>query len=441
MTAEGMPFGESISASPAANDQTPPPGTPALANAGPAEIAAAPFSEADTAESPDPAQIAVNAAPETEVVANPDLAATANPAPEVETAANADPENAKIMDRFPEAPTPSAPYQVQPGDTLEAVAMALAVPLAALIQANHIQDPNLILAGTELIIPVMPAAAATENAGPDGEPQQPPTATMPGNSLPLQDLQATASRPIDAVTLLTQLQASQPHPAATENPYLARLLEEIEAAQTAHQSRPATQSPIPETTVRAASTPTRAASRRVRRSTPRVTTARAAAGKRAPAASGTWNNRRVEASAPIPFGPGAYPELSAEFKGFVWPSPGVLTSGFGWRWGRMHRGVDIAAPSGTPVVAAAPGVVEFAGWNDGGYGNMVDIRHPDGSLTRYAHNSRLLVRAGQTVLQGQLVSEVGSTGYSTGPHLHFEIHQPTGGAVNPIALLPEEPKL
>jgi lysostaphin len=102
----------------------------------------------------------------------------------------------------------------------------------------------------------------------------------------------------------------------------------------------------------------------------------------------------------------------------------------------MHRGIDIAAPVGTPVVAAADGVVATSGWDSGGYGNKVDIRHPDGSLTRYAHNSRLLVRAGQTVRQGQLIAEMGSTGRSTGPHLHFEIRPSGKGAVNPMAFLP-----
>jgi murein DD-endopeptidase MepM/ murein hydrolase activator NlpD len=102
----------------------------------------------------------------------------------------------------------------------------------------------------------------------------------------------------------------------------------------------------------------------------------------------------------------------------------------------MHRGVDIAGPVGTPIYAAAPGVVVSSGWNSGGYGNLVDIRHPDGSMTRYAHNSRLMVQAGQQVRQGQQIAAMGSTGFSTGPHLHFEIHVPSQGTVNPIAMLP-----
>jgi murein DD-endopeptidase MepM/ murein hydrolase activator NlpD len=131
------------------------------------------------------------------------------------------------------------------------------------------------------------------------------------------------------------------------------------------------------------------------------------------------------------------PEAPNRFNGYIWPARGTVTSQFGWRWGRMHNGVDVAGPVGTPVVAAAPGVIEQAGWNSGGFGNLVEIRHADGSMTRYAHNNSLNVSAGQTVTQGQQIAEMGSTGYSTGPHLHFEVHQ-DGGAVNPVAYLPNE---
>jgi murein DD-endopeptidase MepM/ murein hydrolase activator NlpD len=139
---------------------------------------------------------------------------------------------------------------------------------------------------------------------------------------------------------------------------------------------------------------------------------------------------------PLPSAEAYLPDGSQNFSGYIWPARGVLTSGYGWRWGRMHRGIDIGAPTGTPVYAAAAGVVEFSGWNSGGYGNMVEIRHADGSMTRYAHHSRNLVRVGQRVRQGEQIAEIGSTGYSTGPHLHFEVHLPNQGTVNPIAYLP-----
>ena len=124
--------------------------------------------------------------------------------------------------------------------------------------------------------------------------------------------------------------------------------------------------------------------------------------------------------------------------GLIWPAKGVLTSGYGWRWGRMHKGIDIAGPIGTPIMAADSGVVTYAEWNDGGYGYLVEITHADGSETVYAHNSRILVQKGQKVERGEQISEMGSTGFSTGPHLHFEVHPAGQGAVNPMAFLPDD---
>ena len=121
---------------------------------------------------------------------------------------------------------------------------------------------------------------------------------------------------------------------------------------------------------------------------------------------------------------------------FIWPTKGVFTSGYGWRWGRMHKGIDIANNVGTPIFAAKDGVIAFAGWSSG-YGYLVEMAHGDGSSTRYAHNSRLLVKKGQMVPQGTRISLMGSTGRSTGPHLHFEIRRPGGAAVDPRAMLPD----
>ena len=109
---------------------------------------------------------------------------------------------------------------------------------------------------------------------------------------------------------------------------------------------------------------------------------------------------------------------------------GHFTSGFGRRWGRMHKGVDWGCPVGTTVYASSAGTVVSAGYSKG-YGNNVVISHPDGRMTRYAHNSKLLVSAGQWVEQGQSIALSGSTGRSTGPHVHFEIYI-NGVAVNPL---------
>lgn len=131
------------------------------------------------------------------------------------------------------------------------------------------------------------------------------------------------------------------------------------------------------------------------------------------------------------------PPPSSSTLAYTWPAKGTLTSGYGWRWGRMHKGIDVANSTGTPVVASAEGTIQKAGWNNGGYGNLVEIRHPDGSTTRYAHNSKILVQPGQAVHQGETIALMGTTGHSTGPHTHFEIHPSGKGAVNPIAMLPE----
>ena len=114
-----------------------------------------------------------------------------------------------------------------------------------------------------------------------------------------------------------------------------------------------------------------------------------------------------------------------------------VTSRFGMRnhpisgGGRMHSGVDLAAPAGSPVVAAADGVVAYANWL-GSYGLLVTLRHASGFETRFAHLSRILVSPGQQVSRGQTLGLVGSTGRSTGAHLHYEVRQ-NGMAVDPLA--------
>lgn len=121
------------------------------------------------------------------------------------------------------------------------------------------------------------------------------------------------------------------------------------------------------------------------------------------------------------------------------PSPGIVSSSFGLRTDPLdgtkefHKGVDIAAPEGTPVKAAAPGKVISSGWING-YGNMVEVDHGGGLVTRYAHNSRNLVSVGEEIQAGQPIALVGSTGRSTGPHVHFEVRR-LGKPVDPAELV------
>ena len=106
------------------------------------------------------------------------------------------------------------------------------------------------------------------------------------------------------------------------------------------------------------------------------------------------------------------------------------TSGFGPRWGRMHEGHDMAGPTGTPIYSTADGVVTHAGWS-GGYGRLIKIRHEFGIETRYAHLAQIRVKVGQRVSRGDRIGDMGSSGRSTGTHLHYEIRL-SGKAVNPM---------
>lgn len=159
-------------------------------------------------------------------------------------------------------------------------------------------------------------------------------------------------------------------------------------------------------------------------------------------ANGLGGAGAIRAGRPV-FVPGARTALSlgggSGGDGFAWPATGRLSSRYGVRkhpiLGRFifHRGLDIAAATGTPIRAARGGVVAFVGWK-GGYGQTVDLRHADGTVTRYAHMSRILIRGGARVSKGQAIGRVGETGSTTGPHLHFEVRR-RGRTVNPLPLL------
>lgn len=121
---------------------------------------------------------------------------------------------------------------------------------------------------------------------------------------------------------------------------------------------------------------------------------------------------------------------------FVWPlDTGTLTSGYGRRGRRLHKGIDLAAAVGTPIKAVADGKVIYSDNKQRGYGNLVILEHADDFVTVYAHNRRNLVDEGETVRQGAVIAELGNTGRSTGPHLHFEIRLDSK-AVDPLIYLP-----
>jgi murein DD-endopeptidase MepM/ murein hydrolase activator NlpD len=144
---------------------------------------------------------------------------------------------------------------------------------------------------------------------------------------------------------------------------------------------------------------------------------------------------RIQAAqASSPAAPSAAPsDGTPSSHGLVWPAAGPVTSPFGYRWGRLHEGIDIGAGYGATIVAAAAGRVIYCGWMEG-YGNLTVIDHGGGLATAYGHQSSIAVSCGQDVAQGQAIGAVGSTGHSTGPHLHFEVRV-NGSPVDPLGYL------
>lgn len=346
------------------------------------------------------------------------------------------------------SPIPSSVYRVELGDTIAKIARSYGVSMASLLSVNNISDANIIFVGQQLTIPASSQVAGLPT------PAESLVAAAPDAAPTL-----AARRPL-AVQTVPSLSAIAPAP-ATDQGYVDTLVSEIRQLRQRYQSQgqagaQAPQPLLPEPArlaVTPAPAPTSVAKRaRVNAEFKPELAERPVAltprpGKQLVAAA-SQGSQSYEPLVQSLLGKTVAPEIpglssdtylpDGPMAGFVWPAKGQFTSGYGWRWGRMHKGIDIAADVGTPIYAAAGGVVTYSAWNDGGYGNLVEITHPDGTITIYAHNSRLMAREGQRVRQGQQIAEMGSTGFSTGPHLHFEIRKPGQGAVNPIAYLPKK---
>ena len=293
-------------------------------------------------------------------------------------------------------------YRVQPGDTINRIAQKLQVSKADLIALNKINNSNIIFVNQQLKIP-----AAVTTAPLDASSRSPST-TLASSKL----------------TSKTNISASPPKQnsvsptAPTEDPYITKLKQEIDLLREQSRDRQNTNSvDLPP------------ASRSLEKSVSEV--------DRDLVSQNNLNSELLKNQAialRLPPLPPSEEYLPSAFDGYIWPAQGVLTSGYGWRWGRLHRGIDIAAPIGTPVLAAASGVVVGAGWHSG-YGNLIKLEHLDGSFTLYGHTNKILVTHGQKVEQGQQIAEMGNTGNSTGSHLHFEIHPESKEAIDPLVLL------
>ncbi len=380
---------------------------------------------------------------------------------------------APVIDAVPE----EVSYQVSPGDTIARIARAHNIPQSALIAANRLNDPNVIFVGQTLRLPgdaptqarTIPSVLPAENAV--SQPSSGVTAVLPTAQPSVGAVRSVAVAPSsllppEATTQPSSLEQPNLSNVGGRNPYVQNLLSEIRTMQGRRSQQQADNSPPISVAAVSSSeaenlggaeslrNPVVSESRSAnvrrpeavrtapRQATPRQTTPTVVAA--APLGSESYEpllqpitGRMV--SPDLPALPDADRFLpNGSIRGYTWPARGVLSSGYGWRWGRMHHGIDIAADVGTPIYAAAGGVVEYAGWNSGGYGNMIEVRHSDGSMTRYAHLNAVYVQVGQRVGQSEQIGEMGSTGYSTGPHLHFEVHLADQGTVNPMAYLPAE---
>jgi murein DD-endopeptidase MepM/ murein hydrolase activator NlpD len=362
-------------------------------------------------------------------------------------------------------------YRVGPGDTLTSIARNHGVSYRELADLNAITNPNQLLANQVLKLPVKTIAngldadsrVATTAIAPEALRQQlvNPTSLPSVNFAAPQGVLQDAAKPkVSAfVTQAELVQQAQPQ-------LTGSLATEVRNLRQKFQERkivPAVVVPRVPMSVPAFVSSSAAQSEEVKRSkqlamalqdvaanSPKreenaeipvpavpskqlVARSSLGAGEYAPVDGGV--RRMVAPSLPGLGREDAYLPGSQAMTGYIWPAKGDFTSPYGPRWGRMHKGIDVAAPTGTPVVASAPGVVSEVGWDGYGYGNYVEITHPDGAVTLYGHNDRVLVREGQAVAQGEQISEMGSTGRSTGPHVHFEIHPSGRGAVNPMAYL------
>lgn len=361
-------------------------------------------------------------------------------------------------------------YRVQPGDTLNSIARNHGLTLSELIRANGITNPNLIKVHQSLVLPQSSTKAQYEDKPrkalniPHLVASSP--SRFPDSPLPISVSTLSSVSSAEVNRLRKQSSRNSETIKISVNSSLDSYTEQLKVdianleQEYAIKTEPSTTKMEPETSRKSKTpvvgqtlNPEWASNRRNSRSSQQQVAQQLPKFRSRLVGAAPNDTEQYNDAFRIPVGTNVGPELPPlsvpdnylpdapmQFSGYIWPSKGVLTSGYGRRWGRMHRGIDIAAPIGTPIIAAAPGEVITAGWNSGGYGKLVKVRHPDGSITLYAHNNRLLVRRGQKVEQGQQIAEMGSTGYSTGPHLHFEVHPSGRGAVNPVALLPKKRK-
>jgi murein DD-endopeptidase MepM/ murein hydrolase activator NlpD len=290
----------------------------------------------------------------------------------------------------PQSPTT---YVVQAGDTLWSISRKVGVALADLLQINNLRDNTILHPGQTLLLESTQLAAGGAS-----------NATVPMSTTPIQPNESpmiatqTVTTPVVTPMGVVAVPVQVPTPATLSGTV----------------ATPQTTEPAPSPTeVSSSAQPTSS-----------VTGVSSASNTTAPLAISTNVDRARE----------ILERTTDPTVNMQWPVSGRLSSKFGSRWGKMHEGIDLAVPIGTPVRVAADGVIAFAGWSNG-YGYLVKVNHGQGWETWYAHNSELRVAVGDIVLKGDVIARSGNTGNTTGPHVHFEIHK-DGKVLDPLRYLP-----
>lgn len=357
------------------------------------------------------------------------LAACARTAPPAPVVQHGRPGAAAAQLAPPPSPEPHPDrIKVQPGDTLYGIARRYDLPVRAIIEANALAPPYRLGAGSTLALPQLRVhtvrsgdtlSSISRLYGVEASTLAhtnrlaPPYTMRAGEALILPAPVEPPAPPAASGADIAHAIVPPPKPATPEGP--AAFTAEASPAVSPLSAMPAP--PVP---------PPRPPPGAEPAGTGLQTRARPVEGGPARA------HEETAMAPPSPAGP-------ASAHGFIWPVQGRILNGYGAGEGGVHNdGVNIAAPQGTPVVAADAGVVAYAGNELRGYGNLILIKHANGWMTAYAHNSVLLVKRGERVRRGQTIARVGATGTVGEPQLHFEIRRGTR-ALDPGEYLPSPP--
>jgi murein DD-endopeptidase MepM/ murein hydrolase activator NlpD len=337
-------------------------------------------------------------------------------------------------------------YVVAAGDTVGTIADRTNTPVRSLIDLNHLQPPYVLKSGQRLIL--QPGATYGSNTGGVGQTMTVPMASADGSSAPVTAPSGGVSKA--ALPPLTPAKGSaQP---AAQSATATQAPQVLQTKSIPTQPMTAATSTANATTTAAttvANTAAKSGANQINNATTAAATATTNAANAASKTTGTVVNGEPAVAIPdFPDAPAnaapatqtasAAPMTAPGTTGngqFGWPVQGKIISKYGATAdGLRNDGVNIAAPVGAPVVAAADGVVAYAGNELRGFGNMILIRHADGWVTAYAHNQSLTVKKGDAVKRGQTIARVGQTGNVTSPQLHFEIRKGTS-AQDPMKYL------